>query len=41
MPAQRAVDIVLVPARRSFFLLGQDADAAMTYFCGQLFPMGA
>ena len=41
MPPQRSVDSVVDPAQRSFFLLEQDADAAMTYFYGQLFAMDA
>jgi NAD(P)H-flavin reductase/hemoglobin-like flavoprotein len=41
VPPQGTVDSVLDPARRSFFLLEQDADAAMTYFYGQLFAMDA
>jgi len=41
VPPQRTVDSVLDPAQPSFFLLEQDADAAMTYFYGQLFAMDA
>src|SRR5580658_9885062 len=41
VPPQRTVDSVLDPAQRSFFLLEQDADAAMTYFDGQLFAVDA
>lgn len=41
VPPQRTVDSVLDPAQRSFFLVEQDADAAMTYFYGQLFAMDA
>jgi hypothetical protein len=36
---QRTVDSTVDPAQRSFFLLERDADAAMTYFYGQLFAM--
>jgi NAD(P)H-flavin reductase/hemoglobin-like flavoprotein len=39
VPPQRTVDSVVDSAQRSFFLLEQDADAAMTYFYGQLFAM--
>ena len=41
MPPQRTVDSVVDSAQRSFFLLEEDADAAMTYFYGQLFAMDA
>jgi NAD(P)H-flavin reductase len=41
VPPQRTVDSVVDSAQRSFFLLEQDADAAMTYFYGQLFAMDA
>ena len=41
MPSQRTVDSVVDSAQRSFFLLEEDADAAMTYFYGQLFAMDA
>jgi NAD(P)H-flavin reductase/hemoglobin-like flavoprotein len=41
VPPQGTVDSVLDPVRRSFFLLERDADAAMTYFYGQLFAMDA
>jgi NAD(P)H-flavin reductase/hemoglobin-like flavoprotein len=41
VPPQRTVDSVVDPAQRSFFLLEQDADAAMTHFYGQLFAMDA
>jgi len=41
VPPQRTVDSVLDPVQRSLFLLEQDTDAAITYFCGQLFAMDA
>jgi NAD(P)H-flavin reductase/hemoglobin-like flavoprotein len=41
VPPDGTVDSALDAVRRSFFLLEQDADTAMTYFYGQLFAMDA